>query len=521
MSFDVVITTDRSMMTNHHGKEFIGFFTTAPPVGLPESVWMWLSAPKPRVDRLGRPVEAPYGLRKVEAKLLEAGINAAIVDPDHLGKHLRHAKVLMVGHHDYFAMNSPSVVWWAVTGQEPVNRRSFLRLMRRPEIREAKRRGLRIIAGGPAAWQWLWNLDYWREFGVDTVVDGEAERVIVDLVSRALDGGELPAYVYVGFEDAPTIEEIPVIRGASVNGFVEVMRGCPRRCRFCPVTLRPVRYYPLEKIEQEMRVNAAAGLRHGVLHAEDILLYGARGIEPNPDALLRLHTLAKKYYRSVAWSHVTLAGVKYAQEKYKLITRITEILYDDHQDWLGVQVGLETGSVRLAKMIMPGKAAPYPVEKWHDVVEDALSIMHEHRIVPALTLILGTPEEREEDLQQTLELLDRIKDYRSLVVPMFFVPLGYMKDKRAFLMDRLSPLHAEIMRKCMWHTLKWGKEIAFKMYLRGPSRLPMRLVMRAFFAYVERKAREVEEWLRSGGLAELQHAAEEKKTALATAIYRA
>jgi hypothetical protein len=49
----------------------------------------------------------------------------------------------------------------------------------------------------------------------------------------------------------------------------------------------------------------------------------------------------------------------------------------------------------------------------------------------------------------------------------------------------------------------------------------MRLVMRAFFAYVERKAREVEEWLRSGGLAELQHAAEKKKAALATAIYRA
>jgi len=35
VSFDVVITTDRSMMTNHHRKEFIGFFTTAPPVGLP------------------------------------------------------------------------------------------------------------------------------------------------------------------------------------------------------------------------------------------------------------------------------------------------------------------------------------------------------------------------------------------------------------------------------------------------------------------------------------------------------
>ncbi|MEM0495126.1 MAG: radical SAM protein [Thermofilum sp.] len=510
MSFDVLITSDRTMMTNHHGKEFIGFFTTSPPVGLPEWVWMWLSAPKPKVDKLGRPVEAPYGLRKVEAKLLDAGISAAVVDPDHLGRYLKSAKVLMVGHHDYFAMNSPSVVWWAVTGKEPVNRRSFLRMMRRPEIREAKRRGLRIIAGGPAAWQWLWNTDLWRELGVDTVVDGEAERVIVDLVSKALRGESLPAYVYIGPEDAPSVEEIPAIRGASVNGFVEVMRGCPRRCRFCPVTLRPVRYYPLEKIEAEMRVNAAAGLRHGVLHSEDILLYGARGLEPNPDALLKLHQLAKRYYRTIAWSHVTLAGVKYAQEKYRLITRLTEVVYDDYQDWLGVQVGLETGSVRLARVMMPGKVAPYPITMWHEVVEDALAVMHEHRIVPALTLILGSPGEREEDLQQTLELLDRIKDYRSLIVPMFFVPLGYLKNREAFLRERLTPAHAEVMRRCMWHSLRWGEDIAFKMYLRGPKAAPMRLVFKAFLAYAKRKAEEIEREIQKHGIDSLLHGSSEQ-----------
>ncbi|MGB9785974.1 MAG: B12-binding domain-containing radical SAM protein [Infirmifilum uzonense] len=496
---DVVITTDRTMMTNHHRKEFLGFFTTAPPVGLPERAWMWLSAPKPKVDRLGRPIEAPYGLRKIEAKLQEAGFNAAIIDPDHLDKYLKSARLLMVGHHDYFAMNSPSVEWWAITGEEPVNSRSFKRLMRRKSIREAKRNGLKIIAGGPAAWQWLWRTEYWREFGVDTVIDGEAERVIVDITRKALEGEELPAYLYVGPEDAPSIDEIPEIKGASVNGFVEIMRGCPRRCRFCPVTLRPVRYYPLEKIEKELQVNVKAGIRSGVLHSEDVLLYGARGIEPNPDAILKLHTLVKKYYRTVAWSHVTLAGVKYAEEKYRLITNLTEILYDEHQDWLGVQVGLETGSRRLARIIMPGKAAPYPIEKWHEVVGDALAIMHDNRIVPALTLILGVPGETEEDLIETSELIDNIKDYRSLIVPMFFVPLGYLKDREGFIRDRITEAHLEVMWRALNHSLRWGEDIAFNMYLRSPKYLPVRILFKAFLMYVKARVRELERVLDEKG----------------------
>jgi len=506
MKLDIVITSDRTMITNHHGKEFLGFVTTGPPVGVPERLWMWICAPKPKVDRWGRPLEAPYGLRKIEAALVNAGFNAAIIDPDHLGPHLKHAKVLMIGHHDYFAMASPSIEWWLMTGSEPVNRRSFLRLMRRPEIREAKKRGLKIIAGGPAAWQWLWNLDYWREFGIDTVVDGEAEKVVVELAAKALNGEELPLYVYVGPEDVPSIEEIPEIKGASVNGLVEIMRGCPRGCKFCPVTLRPLRYYPLDKIERELRVNASAGLDRCILHSEDVLIYGARGLEPNPDALLKLHALAKKYCKTLAWSHATLAEVKYAQEKYKLITKLTELIYDEHQQYLGVQIGLETGSVNLAKKIMPAKAAPYPIEMWPQVVEDAVAIMHEHRIVPALTLILGLPEETEDDLAQTAELLDRLKDYRSLIVPMFFVPLGVLRDRGWFLREHLKEGHVEIMRKCLWHSLRWAEDIVSTFYFKGARYAPLRWTLKLFLAYVKRKAREVEKWLEEAGWEGLKRA---------------
>lgn len=149
--YEVVRTTDRTMMSSHHGKEFLGFMATGPPIRVPEKIWMWLAAPKVKVDGEGRSREAPYWLRKVEARLVEAGFKVAIIDPDHLHKHLRTMRVLLIGHHDFFALGPPSSEWWMMTGEEPVNRRSFRRLMESPVARKAKQKGVKIIVGEPAA----------------------------------------------------------------------------------------------------------------------------------------------------------------------------------------------------------------------------------------------------------------------------------------------------------------------------------------------------------------------------------
>jgi len=489
LEVDFVITTDRTMMSNHHGKEFLGFIATGPPIGMPESLWLWLTAPKVKTDKYGRPVEAPYGLRKIEAALLDHGFKAAIIDPDYIDRYLYRAKALLIGHHDFFALCPPSSEWWFITGKEPVNARSFRRLMEKECIRAAKRRGLKIIVGGPAAWQWLWKIDEWIKWGVDTVVDGEAEKVIVDLAQKVIDGEELPRYIYISPRDAPSIEEIPVIKYASVNGLVEIMRGCPRGCRFCSVTLRPLRYIPLDMIESELKVNVRYGIREGVIHSEDVLLYGAKGVIPQPEPLIKLHMLVKRYYRVFAWSHASLSSIKYAQEKYKLITKLTEIVFDEHQDFWGVEVGIETGSPKLAEKVMPAKVAPYPARTWPNVVEDAFAIMHEHRIIPAATIILGLPGETVDDVIATLELLDRLKDYRSLIVPMFFVPMGLFKNKDWFKAIHLRREHLEVMRACLLHSLKWAEDILNKFYMRGPLYLPVKLLLKMFLTYVRIKSR--------------------------------
>lgn len=493
--FEIVLTSDRTMISNHHGKEFLGFIATGPAIAMPEKLWLWIAAPKIDVDKYGRPREAPYGMRKVEAKLIDAGYNAAIVDPDHLHKHLDTMKVLMIGHHDYFAYGPPSSEWWSLTGKEPINRVSFKKLMNSPVIRNAKKRGVKIIAGGPAAWQWLWELELWKKWGVDTVIDGEVEKVIVNIVDKALNNEPLPDYIYVGPQDAPSIDEIPIIKAPSVNGLVEIMRGCPRGCKFCSVTLRPLRFIPLEKIREEIKVNLRGGTKGIILHSEDVLLYGADGVKPRPEPLIKLHKMVFEELgekKEFAWSHVSLSAVKYAEEEYGLVSKLmNEYILSKHRKFLGVEVGIETGSPRLAKIIMPAKTAPYPPDNWPDIVVDAFKIMHENKIIPAATIILGLPQEEPDDVVKTAELIDRLKPYRSIIVPMFFVPMGALKKNTWFLREHIKREHIDVMLKAFEHSIYWAEDIMNKFYMKDKYLYPVRLGLKIFMRYAKYKIKQV------------------------------
>ncbi len=484
---DIVITVDRTMMSNHHGKEFLGFGATGVPIVLPESLWLKIFAPKIKTVN-GRPVQAPYGIRKIEAALLDAGYDVAVIDPDYLDTYLKDAKILMLSHHDYFGFGPPSSTFASIFKTEPLNARSFARMMDSAPIREAKKRGIKIIAGGPAVWQWDYREDMREKWGIDTVVDGEGEKIVVDLVKKVYNNEPLPKKVVMPLQDVPDIDEISEIKHASVNGLVEVMRGCPRGCKFCSVTLRRLRYYPFDKIEREMLVNKKEGLKGVILHSDDLMLYGGNGVIPNGDKLVELHKLAKKHFKSLAWSHASVAGLLKAEKDSKAISRISEIFLQD-QDWIGVEIGVETGSPRLANIIMPAKASPFDTQKWPEIVKEAAGLMEDSHIIPAMTLITGLPEETEDDVRKTIELVEDLWDFKALIMPMFFVPMGKLKEKDWFKANELSDIQIELLKICMSHGLRQAKKI-LRDYVRDTGALyPLYPVLRGFISTLELLAR--------------------------------
>ncbi|MEM3464280.1 MAG: radical SAM protein [Candidatus Bathyarchaeia archaeon] len=446
----VILTADHTLMSTYHNNEFLGFGTCAPPNVIPDWLYKWLFFP-PIKTRDGVPVAAPYGLRKVEAQLLIEGFNVVTVAPAYLKKYVGKAKVLGIHVMDPFGLGPASSTFASVLKKEPFLAQYFRFLMNCPEIRRAKKNGLKIIVGGPGAWQFRFRPKFVKDYGIDCIVEGEAEKVIGRLVHAAINDEPLPQYYEVSVKETPSLEEIPDIKGPSINGLVEVGRGCCRGCDFCSVTLRPLRWYPYEKIMRETDVNIAGGVRGVCLHAEDVMLYGSRNTLPDDIKLLELHELVVKKCEGISWSHCSLAAVA---SKPKLFSKIAEIILQK-QPWWGAEIGIETGSPELAKKVMPAKAHPFKPEEWPEVVRVGMGLMHDNCLIPACTLIVGFPEETEDDLIKTIELLEDLKGIRSLIVPLFFVPMGKLKSEDWFKDTEMTELHKELLIKCLNHDFYW------------------------------------------------------------------
>jgi len=481
---DVVLTADRTLMSDYHRHEFVGFGACAPPNFIPDWLYAFLFFP-PIKHRNGIPVAAPYGLRKVEAQLLKEGFNVLTVDPDHLGGYIDEAKVLGIHVMDPFGLGPASSTFSTILKKEPFLARYFRLLLEKPEVRRAKRRGLKIIVGGPGVWQFLYRPSFLKKYGIDCVVDGEAEKVIGRFVRMAIRGEELPQYYEVGVKEVPDIDEIPEIVAPSINGLIEIGRGCCRGCAFCSVTLRPLRWYPYEKILREIDVNHRSGYTRGAcLHAEDVMLYGSTNTIPNDRRLLKLHRLVVEKCDGMGWSHCSIAAVAV---KPKLFSEVAEIIRTK-QPWWGAEIGIETGSPRLAKKIMPAKAHPFKPEEWPDVVRMGMGLMHDNNLVPAATLIVGVPEETEDDIIQTIELIDDLKHVRSLIVPLLFVPMGRLKDTEWFKGENLNPLHMELMMRCLRHDFRWVYDL-IDISFSSELRFLLSFFYKLFVKIVEYKAR--------------------------------
>ena len=148
----------------------------------------------------------------------------------------------------------------------------------------------------------------------------------------------MPGVVYGDIVDE---NEIPLIRGPTIDGIVEIARGCGRGCAFCVPTLQKYRCLPIDHILKEVEVNLKAG-RRPLLHAEDVLRYKAKGLEVNEKAVAELFRTVRNYpgVESVAISHFALSSVASAPDLVEEISGILEL--GKNGNWLGGQTGVET-----------------------------------------------------------------------------------------------------------------------------------------------------------------------------------
>ena len=80
------------------------------------------------------------------------------------------------------------------------------------------------------------------------------------------------------------------------------------------------------------------------------------------------------------------------------------------------------------------------------------------------------PDEKEEDMLQTLELMDKLKDYNAFYVPLFFVPLEncVLMNKKGAEMDSLSKARWDFFVKCWEYNIKIWKPTFLENRLTNP-----------------------------------------------------
>ena len=430
--FPVILTADRTLMREYGGGIFLGFSACVPQGLIPDRLYFSLLCPSVEVNDDGSARYAPYGTRKIEAALLDNGFrreDVIVAHPEHLEKVIGpETKALGITENDPLGIGPATSTFTQLFGGEAYMAIKFRELLNHPYIRKYRPK---IIVGGPGAWQ-LEDEEIRRKLRIDCVVIGEGEKAAPALFEKAMNDEPLPGVVY---GEAVEVDEIPVIRNPTVDGIVEIARGCGRGCAFCIPTLRRYRCLPINHILKEVEVNVKAG-RMPLLHAEDVLRYKAKGFEPNRDEVIKLFKSVMEYpgVDSVAVSHFSLSSIVSAPDLLEEISIIADVGRDG--GWSGVQTGIETGSPHLMKKHMIGKCKPFSPEAWPQVVIEAFEIMSENSWVPCATLILGLPRETERDVELTVNLIEELKPFKSLIIPLLLVSGGELKNKmKSFTLD--------------------------------------------------------------------------------------
>ncbi len=486
-----VLVSDTTLSRTYRNVPLLDFMASAPTSKLPGSIYSFMKGPAPAsVD--GRAAFAPYSIRKLEAALLKENrredvvvaqethvqdfvdedteiIGVSTMDPLGLGP-------LTMSYSVFFETSAPAYVYKEF--------RDLLALINK--VRKGKK--AKLLVGGPGVWELTVHPDEMEKNGIDYAFQGEADDIASDLFRYVSESGSERNEFFKGFQtfdehfhkswmaderfisryqfskQFPTLDDIPDIVGPTVKGMVEVMRGCGIGCDFCEVTLRPLRYYPPERVRREIQINLAAGMANAWLHSDEFFAYQhGRNFVPNEEALMDLLTTVMST-RGLGHTNPTHGRISIPAAYPELMKKLGRAIRAGPDNWIGLQVGVETGSDRLAALHMPNKTLPLkvgPDGSWAGIVWDGTRVMNENYWRPAFTVQVGQAGETPEDNWETVALINRMSNSRLgnghpfefTITPMQNVPLGLLKS-RDFSSLKLDESQLAVYYACYRHLAK-------------------------------------------------------------------
>jgi radical SAM superfamily enzyme YgiQ (UPF0313 family) len=427
----------------------------------------------------GSALAVPAGLRVVETVMEQefGADNVAVCYPADLDQFVGPAtRIVAVSTHNPLGVTFAAGVYTSIFGssKRPMNAH-YADLMFKKINASPYRQNFKLVVGGSGGWQ-INQAGFAEEMGVDCVIDGRGESSqTMDIFRKAVAGEEIPPVAEVGH---PLVAEAIVFPDKPTTfGVVEMTTGCGRRCKFCMPDLNPQIDLPKEKILEAVRANTRHGNKQISLATEDMFIWGQVHTDtpfffPNREALIDLYQDIAETpgVEQTVLSHCTMAPSVVDPE---LIRQLSEVMLDQspiHLPALSSHpgkkalvplIGLETGSVRMAKEVMPSKGVPFNIENWPSVMIRGLEVLNRNNWFPMLTLMVGNPGETDEDVKATLDLIFEMerRGLFGFLVPSVFTPLEGTRMADGVGVQRtqdLSPLQWQLIMHCWKMNMRPG-----------------------------------------------------------------
>ena len=461
-----VIISDTTLSNEYRNFPLMDFLPCVPTNLIPNVVYQVLKGKHP--PPIGkRASKAPYPIRKIEACLLQENTSDEVVVPhqDYLEYFIdKDTQVIAVSTMDPFGLGPLTMSFPVFFGLEhsPYVKREFENLIFR--INKARKgTKAKLIVGGPGVWEAMVLPEELDRLDIDYVFQGEVEDVCCTLFREISEDSINKNLFSKGFQtfdnkfhkyfsghekfisrqafskQSPNLEDIPEIKYPSISALVEVMRGCGIGCDFCEVTLRKLRYYPLDRIQKEIAVNVKGGAHTAWIQSDEIFAYEhGKNFEPNFESLEGLFS-AVMNVDGVNHTQPTHGRISIPAAYPDLIQRLSNKINAGPLNWIGIQVGLETGSERLAKIHMPGKTLPLKIgvdDSWKNIVWKGVHNFNKYYWRPAFTVQVGQPDETPEDNWETVRLNNWMSNsyvdgrpFEFTITPVQNVPLGLLKSR--------------------------------------------------------------------------------------------
>jgi radical SAM superfamily enzyme YgiQ (UPF0313 family) len=422
----------------------------------------------------------PAGVRVLEAALLRhfSADDVVACYPADIDRYIGpDTRVVAISTHNPLGVTFAAGVYTSIfgTSTQPINSHYSRELFERVKA-NPHRAGFKVIVGGSGGWQ-ISQTDSWDELSVDCIVEGRAESSdTMKLFDDAIAGKPLPRKTDVGHPKER--HEILVPDRRTTFGVVEMTTGCGRRFQFCLPDLNPQIDVPKAQIMRGVRANVRDGNDQISLATEDMFIWGQVHTDtpfyfPNREALVDLYKdiVETPGVRHHVLSHATIAPsvvdpllIKQLSDLMlpKSPIKVPYLSKEQEHRALVPLIGLETGSVRLAKQIMPAKGAPFQIEDWPSVIVRGLEVLNANYWFPAMTLIIGSPGETEADVEATIDLICEVerRGLFAFFIPSIFTPLHDTRMENQHGVEetrKLTPRQWQLMMKCWKMNLRPGE----------------------------------------------------------------